>query len=262
MPPGPAGDWLRFARLPLGSLWVGRPRPTCAGGANWLCFAPYGQVVPSHCCDKKHKKNRGPCLLPARPHAAAVVIPMAATAAGGRASIIYRRTSKPVCFIKINIQAGIFKAEPAPAQAGDAGEIINPVIPAEAGIQVAPGIQPGLRPEPMRLSLWRVRSGEIAKESDLRRQPKPIHRDERLPRSARRQNSGVLTFAISGVFARDCRVSISMCGLPAKESRDRPCDRLRACPEPCEGTGWTTAGSEVPVTSLLLDLLDHQPGVV
>ncbi len=31
-------------------------------------------------------------------------------------------------------------------------------------------------------------------------------------------------------------------GLPAKESRDRPCDRLRACPEPCERTGVTTAG--------------------
>lgn len=32
-------------------------------------------------------------------------------------------------------------------------------------------------------------------------------------------------------------------GIPAKSSRDRPFDRLRACPERCEGTGLTAACS-------------------
>jgi len=72
-------------------------------------------MLTSHYCDRKHKKNRGPCLLPARQQVGSVVIPMAATAVGGHASVVYRRASTPVCFIKINIPLGIFPCRTSPA---------------------------------------------------------------------------------------------------------------------------------------------------
>jgi len=84
-----------------------RRSPDRHSGRNWVC------------CDKKYK-NRGPHLLAAGQHAAAVTTPVTATAASGRASVVYRRASMPVCCIKINITAEIVTPKPAPAQAGDA----------------------------------------------------------------------------------------------------------------------------------------------
>jgi hypothetical protein len=66
------------------------------------------------------------------------------------------------------------------------------------------------------------------------------HRLLLLIRPGRKNASGVSPFRLRAFF---CGPISCLCGIPAQESRDYPCDRRRACPEPCKGTALTTAGS-------------------
>jgi len=85
------------------------------------------------------------CLLRGRQHAAAVVIPMAATAAGGRASVIYRRASMSVCFIKININAGILRCRTSPARRAKEGPQTRSL--ASGDPDPSPRVHPGVTPQ-------------------------------------------------------------------------------------------------------------------
>ncbi len=140
-------NWVCLARKPRGESHAPAPRPLSKLGSfdkaasSWHLKPQTRYSSPSHYCDSGHNKNGGPqsrkALRPKETQETkerdkqrwlassvssygpcvlcgsllgAVVIPIAAPAARGHASIVHRRRPTAVCFIKINILVGIARA--------------------------------------------------------------------------------------------------------------------------------------------------------